>query len=417
VTATVDRARVERLLGGPELAWLVERMRRRLTQGRPLRGAVIRAGASPGEREAVARLLGRRLRAGDSVTVSLDDVERVVVRAGVAPDLRAAVEALVGAVADEAARRAASDAAWARVVEEARVWTAPAGLDGWLDEVARSGLLRRQAGGDVTEARRLLDAVAAVVARLPAAGVPRARLAAEALGSAKALDASTPVTALVLRAAAVLAGVAERGEGQTATAWRREVWASVGVLSGELAAPALTLGLPGDPASVAGRLLDLCREAGEPVHVTLRQLVADPPRWSLHGTRVFVCENPSVVAVAAAELGTACAPLVCTGGQPSAAVATLLRRLVEGGASLAYHGDFDWPGIRIANGVLRRWDAAPWRMAAVDYTAAASRSRRPLEGDPVDASWDAALAAAMEAFGVRVEEELVVDRLVADLSD
>lgn len=414
--AAVDRERVHRLLGGDDLAWLVERVRRRLARGRPLTGTVSRQPASGAERVAVARLLGRPVRARASVTVDLEDLAAVVARAGAAPDLRTAVEALVGPVADEVAEQAAERRAWQRVVDGARTWASPAGLDAWLDEVAGSGLLRRQAGGSVEEAARLLDQLAAVVAALPAGGVPLPRLAAAALGDTKALDRDRPVTALAAGAAAVLGGVPPRDEAQTVTAWRREAWASVGVLVGALTAPVLTVGLPGDPATGTGRLLGVAAERGEPLHLSLRQLVGDPPRLALPGQRVWVCENPTVVAVAADALRAGCPPLVCTGGQPSTAVATLLRQLVSAGAALAYHGDFDWPGVQMTNAALRRFGAVPWRMGTADYLAAAPRSRRPLSGEPVTPAWDGGLRAAMGDAGVAVEEELVVDDLLADLA-
>ena len=82
------------------------------------------------------------------------------------------------------------------------------------------------------------------------------------------------------------------------------------------------------------------------------------------------------------------------------------------GARLFYHGDFDWPGLAIANWVLRTVGAAPWRMSALDYNA---EQGKPLRGTPVAASWDAALAPRMLAAGFVLEEEAVVETLLADL--
>lgn len=100
--------------------------------------------------------------------------------------------------------------------------------------------------------------------------------------------------------------------------WRREAWAAVGVLVSELALPVLTLGLPGDRHSVTGRVLDLWRGAGEPGHLSLRQLVDDPPTLTaLAGAAVFVCENPAVVSAAADRLGPT--PPADPGDAPSVA--------------------------------------------------------------------------------------------------
>lgn len=248
-----------------------------------------------------------------------------------------------------------------------------------------------------------------VLQSLPAGAVPRAVLAATLLGDAHALDDDRPVAGLVLRA---LAPAADR-PGDAAA--RRQRWADAGVLVGELGGPVLALGLPGDPSTVAGRLLEVAAEAGEPVHLTARQLLRAPPDLDVRGATVFVCENPSVVAAAADALGRGCAPLVCVGGHPSVAVAALLGGCAAARAQLAYHGDFDWGGLRIAGGVLRRFDAVPWRLSTADYLAAADRGG-PLTGTPATSGWDPDLAPALLRRGRRVEEELVLDDLLADLA-
>lgn len=409
----VDHERLHRLLGGRDTAWLVARLRRRLERGRALTGTLTRQEASDAERLAVARLLGRSLRPGGSVSVSLVELEAVLRRAGSAPDLRSAVEALTGPVADAAAAAAQTEAAWSRVLAEAEGWAGDRGLGEWLAELRASGLLRRLAGADPATGADLLAQTRQVVGALPADGVPRARLAATVLGDSHALDDDRPLATLVVRAAARLGDAAALAAGGEA-AWRRQVWAGVGVLVGALSAPALTLGLSAATSSGTGRLLAAAREAGEPLHLTVRQLVRDTPTWT--AVTVWVCENPTVVAAAADELGPRCPALVCANGQPSTAVTTLLRQLTTAGARLHYHGDFDWPGLVIATGMVDRLGAVPWRMGADDYLAAAARSTRRLDGQPVDAAWDPALAPAMAERGVRVEEELVLDELLADLA-
>jgi uncharacterized protein (TIGR02679 family) len=84
------------------------------------------------------------------------------------------------------------------------------------------------------------------------------------------------------------------------------------------------------------------------------------------------------------------------------------------GVSLRYHGDFDWAGIQIANVVMRRHGAAPWRFSSADYRTA--RGGRPLHGDPVAAAWDPDLQAAMLEIGRAVHEEEVLDLLLGDLA-
>ena len=133
---------------------------------------------------------------------------------------------------------------------------------------------------------------------------------------------------------------------------------------------------------------------------------------------MFVCENPNIVSIAADRLGERCAPLVCTEGMPAAAQRALLSQLSDSGGRLRYHGDFDWPGLRIAGHVMRSWRAETWRFAAVDYeaaVAAAPPQRNPLAGPAVEAAWDTGLGAAMRRHGLSIPEEAVVATLLEDL--
>jgi uncharacterized protein (TIGR02679 family) len=192
----------------------------------------------------------------------------------------------------------------------------------------------------------------------------------------------------------------------------RTVWARAGVLVNELARPALFLNLPlEDGGYLAGG-------AGEPSYAALRQLLRSPPRLAVAGRPVYACENPNLVAIASDRLGPRCAPLVCTDGMPAAAQRTLLSQLAKAGARLLYHGDFDWPGIRIANVVVRDLGAEPWRLGASDYAAAAGiASGQALAGAPVEASWDAALTPAMAQRGLAIPEEGVAGLLLQDLGE
>jgi uncharacterized protein (TIGR02679 family) len=274
-----------------------------------------------------------------------------------------------------------------------------------------TGTVRRLAR-EPDDAARLLAQCAAVVDALPREPMSLGRFAERTLGSAHALDEGLPLTGLVFGAARSLGSVPD-GEG---AAWRREVWASVGLLRDELSTTVLTVGLPGDPGSVTGGVLGTLTAAGEPAVLTLRQLTRDPPVLPLRGVLVSVCENPVVVAEAADRLGAGVGPLVCTGGHPGAAAMALLRAAVAAGASLRYHGDFDWGGLRIANVLFGRLPCTPWRYDTAAYRAAVEAGRgRSLTGTPAEASWDAHLGTTMREIGRAVEEERVVDELVADI--
>lgn len=405
--------RLVRLLGGPETAWLLDRLRDRLSRGRLLSGTLTLAAATPGQRRAVEALLGRPARHGASLSVPLAELSAVLSRSGIAASLAAAVEALTGPVPDRVGDRLVAEAAWqaAFAVADEIARARPALVD-WYDLVVGRGLLRRLARGDPATARQLVEQTRAVLDRLPAGGVPVPVLAAGTVGDGHALDPGRPLATLVLRAAAATSDVPP-GEGGS---WRRRVWASVGALSGELSTPVLTLGLPGDEGSVTGRLLEVARAAGQPLHLSARALVRTGPSWP-PGLVVFVCENPSVVLAAADQLGAGCPPLVCLGGQPSGAATILLDQLAAARGQLRYHGDFDWGGLRIANWVIRRTGAVPWRYDAAAYTTAVTAAPgRSLSGAPTDASWDPRLCPAMCAHQRRVEEEQVLDDLIVDLS-
>jgi uncharacterized protein (TIGR02679 family) len=410
----VDRERLTRLLGQPELQWLVGRVRRRMERGESLDTTVTRTGASTAERAAVARLLGRKARPGNTVTVSLSAVEDVLRRSGIAPEgLAQAVIALTGPVTLREEAAAAEERGWREAYAPLdAVVEMRQDLADWYERIRASGLVRRVAG-NFADAAPLLADLAAVIRNLPADGEPLGRFAARVAGGAHALDDDRSLATLALGAARVLAGLPEGSGAQ----WRREVWAGVGLLRDELSATVLTLGLPGDGRTATGRALGALSEAGQPAVLTLRQLVRDAPTLALSGHVVSVCENPVVVSGAADRLGAVCAPLVCTSGQPGAAALHLLRLAQRSGASLRYHGDFDWGGIRIGNVLFDRLDVRPWRFDAAAYRDATDRHQgRELAGTPVDASWNADLRATMTTTGLAVEEELVLDELLQDLA-
>lgn len=399
-----DDVRLRQVLGDPELAWLVQRTRRRLLEGRT-DGAVTLAQATPAQRDAVDRLFGRRPSRGGSLTVRVAEVEALLRDAGICDNLREAVEALSGTLIDVRAERQATDALWAALFTDDDGRPAP-----WMDDLRATGLLRRLSRNDAVAARTLLRQACEIAQRLPAAGVPLAELAAAVTGDSHALDPGTPLGTIAVRVAASV-GKVEAWDGTEA--WR-EAWTSVGVLCDELSAPVLVVNLRSDGTTVTDRALALHAEAGEPYRLTARQLLREPPTFASTQRTVYVCENPTVVAAAANRLGASGAPLVCIEGQPRTAARVLLGRLVAAGIRLVYHGDFDWAGIHIGNLMTRRHGAVPWRFSTADYRAA--RGGRPLEGPPVAAAWDAHLAEAMVEMRRAVHEEEVLDVLMRDLA-
>ena len=428
MTEAEANAQLHRLLGGEPVAWLVRRVRDRLEAGRPLTGTVTLPAATLEQRRAVERLTGRAARSGASLSVSLTEVDRILRDSGAAPrGLAEAITRLTGPLRDRNREQADLVAAWAAAFasldaavdsrDELARWR------GWLDA---TGVVRRLAP-QPARARLLLTQVAEVLRRLPSSGVPIGRLAAECCGDAHALDDGRPVGTLVLSAVRALAGLPFAAD--PAAGSRRASWAAVGVHLDELSSLVLCLGLPGDTRTALGRTLASCREAGQPAVLTLRQLrchteplTAGPLAAApLPAAQVRICENPVVVAAAADELGAGCQPLVCVGGQPSAAGWRLLELLAAGGAEFGYHGDFDWGGVRIAGAVYHRVNWRPWWYDRQAYEAAVSAAHRltplaRLAGEPAATPWDPELAVAMRRGNVRVEEELTLDALLQDLS-
>lgn len=390
-------ARLQRLLGGDALAALRKRLRQRYERGAPT--AVVRLGAlNEAEHAALAALAGRPARYVRSMQIDVAEIDAALARAGLATSLRDALEQLDGPIIDGAAQRLRVRSHWEQLVEGCE----HAGLRAALQTALGLGLLKRLAASRPETGARLVRDADRVLRRLPAAAMPRAQLAVAALGDAHALDAGTPVATLVLMA--LRQGIPADDEAERA----RDVWAAVGVLVNELARPALALNLPGATGA----------QPGEPAYLSLRRLLRSPPAWAVTGHPVFVCENPNLLAIAADQLGPRCAPLVCTDGMPGAAQRVLLTQLRAAGATLHYHGDFDWPGLRIGNQLVREHAARPWRFSATDYRAAlvgAPRPGRRLDDAAVRALWDDALEGAMLAERLAIDEEGIADVLLGDL--
>lgn len=400
--------RLQRLLGGAPLAALRARLRQRvahLAPGSELEGFRITA-LTPVEHAALAALQGRPSRFAASMLVDVSAINTALRQAGVADSLRAALEQLDGSIVDRVAEREALQNQWRAIATDCKhpllapLLQTPSGL----------GLVKRLAVGKHATAARLLTDAASVLQQLPAHGVTRARLAANVLGDAHALDNGYAVATLVLavlRCAITSQAPFDPHDPDPEGLSTRDLWAGAGVLVNELARPVLVLNLPG------------FAEPGEPAYLSLRRLLRSPPPWTVHGSAVFVCENPNLLAIAADQLGQGCAPLVCTDGMPAAAQRTLLAQLAHAGAKLRYHGDFDWPGLHIGNYVLREHGASPWRFSAADYEAAlrsAPLPGRALHAGAVKASWDDALAASMQTALRAIDEEMVADLLLQDLA-
>jgi uncharacterized protein (TIGR02679 family) len=415
-------------LARPELARLWDKVHERLQRnGIAIRGHVQVHDASHSEREALSLLMGRVYSSG-RVSVALTDLDgRLRASAagrGVADVVAELRGELVNRPAVRSARQAEQEQVWATAADAmqatglARLPWAPE----WLEETRRGGAVSR-----LKPDRASLVVVQAitVLARLhvpsdEAAGVPglafgsRGELAERVTGTAHGLDDDTVLARLVLR------GIARSREEEfprDARA-RRELWEAAGVATDQVSSTVLTYGLMPLGDDWPARLLRERSRAVAETHLTMRDLRRI--EWRLPpSTEIYVCENPRVVEAA---MDAACRrPLVCTSGNPTTTVLALLDALTGAGAGLAYRGDFDWPGIAMANRVIRRYGARPWRMSASDYEEHVRIARdratplQPLSGPPGVAEWDAELAPAMQTLGVGIQEESVLELLLWDL--
>ena len=288
-----------------------------------------------------------------------------------------------------------------RVAQRARVWDHPAvAARPALAEALEACTIRL---ADVPAWLQALD----VVEVLPAEPVvERAVLSARLFaGDAHMLDPDAKVERLVR-------GLLERLDSMPGERTVRELWLDWGVETDPLSSTVLTLNLGAAPDAPLGMALSTMR--GSHTVLTLAQLEESDVAWRAED--VFVCENPTVVRAAQRALGTACRPLVCTGGWPSAATSALLGQLRSRGARLRHHGDFDWDGLAIHQALVRDAGVVSWRYDAEAYDRAVVDSGVPLRRlMPRRRTVSGTLADALARGGCLVPEELVLDGLLEDL--
>ena len=413
---SVPRVALDRYRG-PEYRRLLTAARKSLERtGGQLTGRISVVDPDDAERRAIIGITGVHQPAGTKrMTVRLADLDTDLDRAtglNLADLLAALGEPLRNrpavAASLAAARAALTEAAEGSMLNQTSPWYRT-----WLASLIRDGTITRLANvGDRTaldQAVRLLEYLATRPADTPPIALPA--LAARITGDTKALNHGATLATLVMRALALREGT----DRPASAAERRELWDLCNVVVDDLASRVLVLNVVAAGDGLAEWLTGAARY-GTPFQVTLQQLNAHPIR--LQPARIFACENPAVLRRACAELGPTCPPLICAEGQPSTAFHKLARIAVMAGGELAYHGDFDWPGVTIAARVIDRHAAQPWRMTANDYVSGvkASDLTVSLKGDPMPTPWEPALHETMRRTGRAIYEETVADQLLADLS-
>ena len=380
--------------------------------GGELTGSVGLSHPTDSERKAIIGITGqyRDTRAA-RITVRLADLDNAV-RESTGRGLPELVAELGGPLRNHPAERNALTAMRDAAIHAAHMSSLHAcgWYQDWLAEVVRDGsltkLIKQGEQARLAQAVRVLEHVAGRAG----SPVPLPALAAEVTGDTKTLNPGTVLSTLVLRALAAKAGVSRPVTAED----RRIVWETNDVFADDLASRVLVLNIPAGGRGL-GEWLTGAARLGVPFHVTLHQLMTLPP--TVGGAVVHVCENPAVLRRAAGELGAGSAPLVCAEGWPSTAFHQLAGMIVSAGGELRYHGDFDWPGLAIANSVMRRHGARPWRMTAADYRAGARAGTEhvPLAGTPRPTPWDPELGEVMATTGRVVYEESVADTMITDL--
>lgn len=364
------------------------------------------------ERHAVGGLLGRPVLT-DRCRIDLAQLDRRLrERAPVGGGLVEATQSMVGrSLVDRPGIRTIRERRLGEPAEVARTWLGehgggvPVWAADWMAGLRRDGVLARlrDPAGDVVQALEVLGAVGD-----GGRTWSRTDLAATVTGSSHSLDDGEPVAGLVLRALALRTGESL----PTDTSARRSLWERAGVVADGVSSTCLTVGLRVADADAGDRerAWNEAADRGDPVHLTPWDLARS--ELAVSSREVLVCENPRVLE-AVAERCAGRVAVVCTNGRPALVTLEVLRRCAGTGAVLRYHGDFDWPGVAIANQVIEAVGASPWRMDADDYLGAPVGL--PLTGADVEPSWSPELGPAMRRRGTAVHEEAVLTSLLDEL--
>jgi uncharacterized protein (TIGR02679 family) len=407
VSAAVELSALQR----PELTPVFARIREHVERYGWSRLGMVTIDLAPDQALALAALMGTAQMRTGRVRVDLSRLDAALRSSRLDIGLVDALERLGGRLVDHRQIRADAtvlDAAlWERLASRAALID-PA-LRDWLARLRARGTARRLLGDDIEPQ---LENVLDVLGELPCDHVPLQRLAVR-FGSAHALEWNRPLGSLTMSALAYMRGQ----ETPSSALGRRKLWGEFGIVLDTLSTSVLALNLCPVSNGLAAAILRACAAASEPASLTLGQLMDAPLAFRLGHAPVLVCENPTVMEDIKTRTRHA-RPMVCVAGRPNTAASTLLEYVVASGVTLRYHGDFDYPGIAIANEVVARFRAVPLLFDAATYLRALERHPgHPLMGRPVEASWDRQLASAMMERQRAVHEEALADELLEASND
>ena len=365
-------------------------------------------------------LLGRRL----TKRLDLDGLEKALVAQGLGENLSDALTRLGHPPSAAAARRrldrTRSEAARAALNSAVAAWGEPWAAS-WAHGITSSGLLagldRDETMDLVRKVRRLLDRLdepersragrADSTASGP--GTSRTELAAELFGSSHALDDGQRLASAVSHALRRLVGHPLE---------RRELWEACGISSDRVSAPVLVWSAPVAGDSPLAQVVRAAALGMLPLHINLLALLRHPLTVPV-GTEVLVVENPRLLEAAAERRLPRC--VVAANGNPTTAVTTLLHQMLQSGASVRYHGDFDAAGIGICRR-MHEFGCSPWLMDLSDYRDAIGSAELKgvqLHSDSKDCGstpWDPRLEAGFNSERLIIHEEYIVDRVLGEFS-
>jgi uncharacterized protein (TIGR02679 family) len=345
-------------LAGP--AMVLDEIRKRAERGFNTEEGTLRITLTAAGRREVARLVGTSWDVSGR-PVRLKDLALALEEHGLT--VREFVEALDGRpVVDLRGLRARRETAAAAERSAAEALLTEAGIDAavaqaWLDDPGTP-----RPGAD--ELRVLTERTVRVWRHLPGPdgrGVRLARLAATVRDDAHALDHKEALGRAVCRLIAYAHALPRPL--RPGRDWRR-AWGAAGVRCDEVSSRVLVLNLPLYGDAPAARWSGAA--PGEPLWLSLRSLNGT---WSVPpATRVFVCENPTVLESAADELGPECPALICTDGMPSNAALDLVAGLAAATDKITVRADIDEAGFVVVDQLLSAAPAATtWRYDAGTY--------------------------------------------------
>ena len=167
---------------------------------------------------------------------------------------------------------------------------------------------------------------------------------------------------------------------------------------------------------------------GAVLNVPLRELIKTdtlaPATCSGEEKAIFLVENSGVFSeIVDRFAGRPLPPVVCTHGQAKLAALLLLDRLVAGGSTLYYSGDFDPEGLQMAQRMARRYGEALklWRYDAGDYKSSISEVTIPPERlkklQSIDPPGLKPVEEMLVSTGQAGYQEHLVHKLVADIKE